>query len=122
MTEIYDYLRVLYARVGMPHCPVSGEAVTPQSRERIIKVVQSYPEKTKLIILAPHARGKKGEFKEDLQTFCAKDTRAHVSTEILSNLVRRLLSMVTVAHDVDVVIDRLTVTPENQSPHRRSSH
>ena len=43
MTEIYDYLRVLYARVGVPHCPVSGEPVAPQSRERIIKTVQSLP-------------------------------------------------------------------------------
>src|ERR1700722_4606081 len=53
ITEIYDYLRVLYARVGVPHCPISGEAVSSQSRERIIKQVQSLPKGTKIIILSP---------------------------------------------------------------------
>ena len=62
ITEIYDYLRVLFARVGIPHCPVSGEAVTPQSRERIIRMVQAMPEGTRLIILSPYADNKKGEF------------------------------------------------------------
>src|SRR4029079_13663247 len=50
LTEIYDYLRVLYARVGVPHCPISGEPVKPQSRERIIKSVESLPPRTKIII------------------------------------------------------------------------
>src|SRR3984885_5952198 len=63
ITEIYDYMRVLYARVGLPHCPVSGEAVSPQSRERIIKSIQKYFEKTKIILLAPYAKNKKAEFK-----------------------------------------------------------
>src|SRR6202035_5013048 len=62
MTEIYDYMRVLYARVGVPHCPVSGEPVSPQSRERIIKTVQSMTGVKRLIILAPYAKGKKAEF------------------------------------------------------------
>ena len=72
MTEIYDYLRVLYARIGIPHCPVSGEAVTPQSRERIIKSIQNFPEKTRIILLAPYARNKKAEFKEDFQELMRK--------------------------------------------------
>src|ERR1700678_1496583 len=53
ITGIYDYLRVLYARVGIPHCPISGEPVKPQSRERIIKSVEILPPRTKIIILAP---------------------------------------------------------------------
>src|ERR1700722_18572061 len=72
LTEIYDHLRVLYARVGIPHCPVSGEAVSPQSRERIIKIVQSYPAGTKLTVFAPYARGRKGEYKEELQEWLRK--------------------------------------------------
>src|SRR5271154_1039431 len=72
MTEIYDYLRVLYARVGKPHCPISGEPVSPQSRERIIKTVQSLAPQTKLMVLAPYARGKKAEFKEDFQELLRK--------------------------------------------------
>ncbi len=76
MTEIYDYLRVLYARVGIPHCPVSGEPVAPQSRERIIKTVQNLPDGKKLVILAPYAKGKKAEFKEDFQELLTKRVHA----------------------------------------------
>ena len=83
MTEIYDYLRVLYARIGIPHCPVSGEPVTPQSRERIIKTVQNLPSKTKIYILAPYAKGKKAEFKEDFQELMRKGfMRARVDGKI----------------------------------------
>ena len=67
LTEVYDYLRVLFARVGTPHCPISQEPLTPQSRERIIKSVQSLPVGTKIFILAPYAKGKKAEFREDFQ-------------------------------------------------------
>ncbi len=85
MTEIYDYLRVLYARVGIPHCPISGEPVTPQSRERIIKTVQNLPEGTKLIILSPYAKAKKAEFKEDFQDLMRKGfTRARVDGKIVN--------------------------------------
>lgn len=115
LTEIYDYLRVLYARVGIPHCPVSGERVTPQSRERIIKTVQSLPAKTKLIILAPYARGKKAEFKEDFQELIRKGyMRARVDGTIV-NLSDDSTLDGNLAHDVDVVIDRLTVEPNSLS-------
>lgn len=115
MTEIYDFLRVLYARVGIPHCPISGEPVTPQSRERIIRTVQSFPEKTKLIILAPFAKQKKGEFKEDFQELLRKGfTRARVDGNIVS-----LESPITldgnVTHDIEIVIDRVSVSHENNS-------
>lgn len=115
MTEIYDYLRVLYARVGIPHCPVSGEAVLPQSRERIIRTAQTYPNGAKLIFLASFAKGKKGEFKEDFQDLLRKGyTRVRVDGKMLTldeeiSLDRRL------THDIDIVIDRIQVSPENQS-------
>ena len=93
MTEIYDYLRVLYARVGIPHCPVSGEPVTPQSRERIIKTVQSLPTGKKLLILAPYARAKKAEFKEDFQELLRKGfMRLRVDGKIV-NLGEEITSM-----------------------------
>ncbi|WP_068468260.1 excinuclease ABC subunit UvrA [Candidatus Protochlamydia phocaeensis] len=115
LTEIYDYLRVLYARIGIPHCPVSGEPVTPQSRERIIKSVQNLPARTKLIILAPYAHGKKAEFKEDFQDLIRKGfMRARVDGQII-NLTDELVLDGNVAHDVDVVIDRLTVDPNAYS-------
>lgn len=115
MTEIYDYMRVLYARVGIPYCPVSGEPVTPQSRERIIKSVQSYPHGKRLIVLAPFAKGKKAEFKEDFQDLLRKGfMRARVDSKIV-NLSDEITLDGNVAHDVDVVIDRLAVQPENAS-------
>jgi len=115
MTEIYDYLRVLYARVGVPHCPVSGEPVSPQSKERIIKTVQTQPPGKKLIILAPYAKGKKAEFREDFQDLLRKGfTRARVDGKIVS-LSDDLTLDGNVAHDVDIVIDRITSAEENNS-------
>lgn len=115
LTEIYDYLRVLYARIGVPHCPVSGEAVKPQSRERIIKSIDSLPPKTKIVILAPYSRGKKGEFKEDFQELQRKGyTRARVDGNIV-NLTDELTLDGNLSHDIDVVIDRLTVDPASHS-------
>lgn len=109
MTEIYDFIRVLYARVGIPHCPVSGEPVTPQSRERIIRSVQNLPADTKVIILAPYARGKKAEFKEDFQELIRKGfMRARVDGHMV-NLTDELVLDGHIAHDVDLVIDRLTI-------------
>lgn len=115
MTEIYDFLRVLYARIGIPHCPISGEAVTPQSRERIIKSIQSIPEGNKIIVLSPFAREKKGEFKEDFQDLVRRGfMRVRIDSKI-RNLDEDITLDGSVSHDVDLVIDRLTVNPENHS-------
>lgn len=115
MTEIYDYLRVLYARVGVPHCPVSGEPVSPQSRERIIKTVQNFPEGHRIIILAPFAKGKKAEFKEDFQELLRKGfTRARVDGNIIQ-LDAEISLDGNVAHDVDIVIDRISLHAESKS-------
>src|SRR3990167_4946227 len=72
MTGIYDFFRVLFARVGIPHCPVSQEAVAAQSLEKIIGQLKEVKENTKLIFLAPYARGKKGEFQEDFTELLSK--------------------------------------------------
>lgn len=115
MTEIYDYMRVLYARVGIPHCPVSGERVSPQSRERIIKTVQSLPAGKKLLILSPYARAKKAEFKEDFQELLRKGfMRVRIDGKIVT-LGEEISLDGSVAHDVDLVIDRLGVNKESQS-------
>lgn len=115
LTEIYDYLRVLYARIGIPHCPISGEAVKPQSRERIIRSVQGLPPCTKVIILAPYARGKKGEFREDFQELLRKGyMRVRVNEQIV-NLADQMALDGNLTHDVDVVIDRLTIEPATLS-------
>lgn len=115
MTEIYDYLRVLYARIGTPHCPVSGEQVLPQSRERIIKTIQCLPDGKKIIVLAPYAKSKKAEFKEDFQDLLRKGyMRARVDGKII-NLNDEIVLDSSVAHDVDVVIDRLTIQKDSHS-------
>ena len=64
ITEIYDFLRVLYARVGLGHCPKCARPITAQSREEIIARIQSLPDKTKFLVLAPIVRGQKGEFRD----------------------------------------------------------
>ena len=115
LTEVHDYLRVLYARIGEPHCPISGERVSPQSRERIIKTVHNLPEKTRLIVLSPFAKGKKGEFKEDFQELLRKGfMRARVDGKIV-NLSDEITLDGNLVHDIDVVIDRIEVNESNQS-------
>ena len=113
MTEVYDYLRVLYARVATPYCPVSGEAVSPQSKERIIRSVQALDEGAKIIVLAPYARGRKGEFIDDFKELLRKGfMRVRVDGEIIG-LEEDLALDGSVSHDVDVVIDRLVVRPSD---------
>lgn len=115
LTEVYDYMRVLYARIGIPHCPISGEPLTPQSRERIIKTIQNLPENRKIFILAPYAKSKKAEFRDDFQDLQRKGfMRVRVDGSIVG-LSDELTLDGNVAHDVEVVIDRLTVELSNHS-------
>src|SRR5690606_38553009 len=103
MTGIYDYLRVLYARVGIPHCPVSGEPVAAQSREKIIAQVQSVEPGTKLIICAPFARAKKAEFKEEFAELLSKGfMRLKIDGQFV-DLSEEIVLDPKVAHDVDIV-------------------
>src|SRR6202161_1621814 len=67
ITEIYDYLRLLYSSIGVPHCPVCGNEISRQTTERIVKHVVALPAEAKILILAPIVRGRKGEFRKDLE-------------------------------------------------------
>jgi len=69
VTEIYDYLRLLYARIGTPHCPTCGRVIERQSIDQIIDILLGYSEGTRLILLAPVVRGRKGEFHKQLEDF-----------------------------------------------------
>lgn len=106
MTGIYDFLRVLFARVGVPHCPVSKEPVAAQSREKIVAQVEALPAK-KMVFLAPFARSKKGEFKEEFAELLSKGFMrlrvdgAWVELGEIEELDPKI------AHDVDIVVDRL---------------
>lgn len=115
MTEVYDYLRVLFARVATPYCPVSHEPLLPVSRDKIIKTIQMGMLNEKIILLSPYAKAKKAEFKEDFQDLLRKGfTRARVDGNFI-DLNETLELDGSVAHDVDIVIDRISVNPENYS-------
>jgi excinuclease ABC A subunit len=109
ITEIYDYLRVLYARVAVPHCPVSGEAVEPQSRERIIRTVQGFEAGQRIVVMAPFVKGKKGTLKDELDELERRGfLRARVDGQMV-DLSEGVKLDGSVAHSVDVVIDRIKV-------------
>ncbi|MBI3900567.1 MAG: ABC-ATPase UvrA, partial [Chlamydiia bacterium] len=115
LTNIYDFLRVLYARLSVPHCPISKEPVSAQSREKIIHQIQKFPTGEKVILLAPYAKGKKGEFIDDFHEFLSKGfTRLRVDGEWVE-LTEPIRLDGKVAHDVDIVIDRFQIEPENFS-------
>ncbi|NGX51028.1 MAG: hypothetical protein K1060chlam2_00885, partial [Chlamydiae bacterium] len=97
------------ARAGTPHCPVSGERVEPQSSERIIATIEHFPEKSKLIFLAPHTRGKKGEFKDLFEELIRKGfMRIRLDGEIV-DLGEEIDVNRSTSHDIDLVIDRIVL-------------
>ena len=115
VTEIYDYLRLLWARVGVPHCPNDGTPVTRQSAAQITDTVLSWPEDTRIEILAPLVRGRKGEFRELLD-----DVRKRGFVRVrVDGQTHDLASVPTLNrrqnHDVAVVVDRLVVRPSDRS-------
>ena len=115
MTGIYDFLRVLYARIAIPHCPVSGEAVAAQSLEKILAELHALPPGQKIVVLSPFARNKKGEFKEDFAELLSKGfIRLRVDGQWVElGELDRLDG--AVAHDIDLVIDRLVSGEESNS-------
>lgn len=115
MTGIYDFFRVLYARLAIPYCPVSGEPVAAQSREKITAQVQDLPVGTKIVILAPYAQGKKGEFKEEFAELLSKGFMRLRVDGAWVDLSEEVVLDGKIAHDVEIVIDRLVVSEENQS-------
>ncbi len=115
LTGIYDFFRVLYARIGIPHCPVSKEAVGALSKEKILAQILAFPKRAKILIFAPYARRKKGEFLEEFAELLSKGfTRLRVDgSEIDLSTPVQLDGKA--AHDVDIVIDRLKVDEESRS-------
>jgi excinuclease ABC subunit A len=109
VTEIYDYLRLLYARIGVPHCYQCGKEIRSQTIDMMLDGILAFPEKTKISILAPIARGKKGEYQKELKKL-QKDgfVRVRIDGEL-----RELGDDITLAknkrHNIDVVVDRLFV-------------
>ncbi len=116
ITEVYDYLRLLFARIGQPHCPTCGRPITRQTPDQIVDQVLNLPEGTRFQVLAPVVRGRKGEYETLLAGFAAKGfARARVDGTV-RDLSERIRLAKTYKHDIEVVVDRLTVKP---AAHRR---
>ena len=115
VTEIYDYIRLLYARIGVPYCPKCGKKIEKQSIDQIIDSIMSLEEGTKIQVLAPIVRGRKGEFAKLLQEFQKQGfVRVRVDGEIYEltddiNIDRKK------KHNVELVVDRLVIKPDIRS-------
>ncbi|MFZ3264880.1 MAG: excinuclease ABC subunit UvrA [Terriglobales bacterium] len=111
ITEIYDYLRLLYSSIGLPHCPKCGKPIARQSAEQIVQRVMALTPEDRVMIMAPIVRGRKGEFKKEMEKLVQHGfTRARVDGELVSleddlQLDRRK------NHTIEVVVDRLLVKP-----------
>ncbi|PJI85440.1 excinuclease ABC subunit UvrA [Luteimicrobium subarcticum] len=107
ITEVYDYLRLLFARAGTQHCPVCGEKVTAQTPQQIVDRVLELPEGTRYQVLAPVVRGRKGEYVELFKELQSKGfARARVDGEVVSLTDPPTLEK-NLKHDIEVVVDRL---------------
>src|SRR5437016_3071200 len=111
ITEVYDYLRVLYARVGLGHCTECGRPITAQTREQIIARILALPEGTRFLVLAPVIRGQKGEYKDLFEDMLRRGfVRARVDGQVV-RLTDDLRLDRRIKHDIAIVIDRLKNEP-----------
>ena len=109
VTEIYDYLRLLYARIGIPHCPVCGREIKQQTVDQIVDSIMSLPEGTKFQILSPVVRGKKGEHAKELaNALKAGFIRARIDGEV-TEIVEDMKLPKTYKHTIEIIVDRLVV-------------
>lgn len=109
VTEIYDYFRLLYARIGIPHCPKCGKAITRQSIDQMVDTVMALPEKTKIQILAPVVRGRKGEHQK---LFERAKRSGYVRVIVDGNqyeLSEEIPLDKNIKHNIDIIVDRLVV-------------
>ena len=112
VTEIYDYLRLLFARIGRPHCPVCGRPIAGQAIESIVDAVLTFPEGTKFTVNAPVVRDRKGEFKDILQSLRDEGfTRVKIDGE--QRLLEEEIELdKKFKHTIEVVVDRLVMKPD----------
>ncbi len=111
ITEIYDYLRLLFASVGTPHCPQCGRSISRQTADQIVQRVMALTPDDRVMVLAPIVRGRKGEFKKEIEKLLEHGfTRARIDGEIVS-LEDEIVLDKRKNHTVEVVVDRLLVKP-----------
>ena len=115
VTEIYDYLRLLFARVGIPHCPKCGREIKPQSAQQIVSELMKLPVGAKIIILSPVIQGRKGEYYELFRNILQKGfIRAKIDGKIFELENPPKLEKYK-RHDISVVVDRLEISPSAKS-------
>jgi excinuclease ABC subunit A len=112
VTEVYDYLRLLYARVGRPHCPVCGRPIAGQSLDQIVEQILALPEGTRFTVNAPIVRDRKGEFKDVLEEL-RRDGFTRVKVDGEQRLLEEPIELdKKYKHTIEVVVDRLVMKPD----------
>jgi excinuclease ABC subunit A len=115
VTEVYDYLRLLYARIGHPHCPICGREITKQTVDQIADQVEKMPPGTRLLILGPVVRGRKGEYRSLLEDIRRQGfVRVRVD-KVQYSLDDKIPLEKNKKHDLEVVVDRVVVGPEQRT-------
>lgn len=116
VTEIYDYLRLLYARVGVPHCPKCGKRITQQSVDQMVDAILELPERTKIQIIAPIVKGRKGQHDKVLESIKKKGfVRARIDGELYDLTEDEVVLEKNKKHTIEAVIDRLVVKADIHS-------
>ncbi len=111
ITEIYDYLRVLYSSIGVPHCPVCALEIVPQSTQQIVEQISGFRQDERIMILAPVVRGRKGEYRKDLEKLQRQGfVRARIDGQLRA-LDEEIVLDKRRNHTIEVVVDRLLVKP-----------
>ena len=115
VTEIYDYLRLLYARIGIPHCPICGREIKQQTIDQIVDQVLALPEKTRIQVMAPVVRGRKGEHVKELEA-ARKGGFVRIRADgILYDLSETIKLEKNKKHTIEIVVDRLVIRPDIRS-------
>ena len=115
VTEIYDYLRLLYARIGIPHCPVCGKEIKQQTIDQIVDQVMALPDGSKIMVLAPVIRGRKGEHVKEFEA-ARKSGYVRVRVDgLIYDLSETIKLEKNKKHTIEIVVDRLVIKPEIRS-------
>ena len=115
VTEIYDYLRLLYARIGIPHCPVCGREIKKQSVDQIVDKIMELAEGTRIQLLAPIVRGRKGEYQKELEQ-ARKSGYVRVRVDgIVYDLSEKISLEKNKKHTIEIIVDRLVIKPDIRS-------
>lgn len=111
VTEIYDYFRLLYARIGIPHCPKCGKPITKQSIDQMVDSIMELPERTRIQLLAPVVRGRKGEHKKLFEKAKKSGYVRVIADGNMYELSEQIPLDKNIKHNIDIVVDRLVVKP-----------